>query len=321
MNGNHSKSWLRLLAPIGVYLLFLLQFLVPAEYTSELFTHVLSAHYFDTRQMPSNDKNFWVAVVFFFPYVLCAWIFQNVFVAAYGRLTMNDRLESFDTAIGKIARYCDRHPIADILTRLNAGSADSAGQESLRVVLVMIDLMITDLRDAFQDLCAHPDIRVSIYMESAQEINYKQSPETVLHMMATTVFEKEYEMATRFRRTGPDKRYEGFCGAAFDGGGAVCGTYRKFGFVHDPRFSLGNGETANVLEKTRSFLCLPIAKSSARGAPVRAVLAIDSGRRYDFVLTRDTRDLLSLKLTPIKTRLSGYLDALKNQLEYIGSVG
>ncbi len=116
MNGNHSKSWLRLLAPIGVYLLFLLQFLVPAEYTSELFTHVLSAHYFDTRQMPSNDKNFWVAVVFFFPYVLCAWIFQNVFVAAYGRLTMNDRLESFDTAIGKIARYCDRHPIADILT-------------------------------------------------------------------------------------------------------------------------------------------------------------------------------------------------------------
>jgi hypothetical protein len=301
---DRTEGWVGFFRPVGIYAIFSLQFLIPSAFVFGVVAGWMKP--FGIVIDGSVDRPLLIALIFFVPFVFVMWGLQKFFRDFYERITILSRMDDFESAVGKFTRYHKKSPVEQMLDSLDRGTHADARK---KVINVMIDILITDLRDAFQDLCVWPDIRVAIYVESLETVSYNKK-ETVLHMISSTEFDKEYELSTKFRKVNTTDKYEGYCGHAWNTGLPTCGTYRRFFFWTDKTFFCGN-----VLDKGRSFLCLPITRSDTTGEPVLAVLSIDSGRRYDLLLSRDLVQTIGIKTTNIRSILAHYLSLLQFELE------
>lgn len=297
-------GWRAILPLIGAYLFFMLQNFVPTEQSFSVAQRILS--FFHLGPIDIKNRALFVSIVLFLPYILLAYFSFVFFEGTMSRITVRSRIEAFEKEIEAISRYHNGHPVIDIIdTILRAKGSDTTTQ-SKKILSIMIDLLITDVRDAIQRLCLREDIRVALFVEGQREIDPGRK-ETVLSMMATTEFDKDYKQSTFFRIPYRATSYQGFCGAAWTKRKPQCGAYyRGLGFRRDHRFFLYNPN-----DRRRSFLCFPILESDMESAPVSAVLSIDSGSSLDFRLTKDLLFELYIATRPVQQIAQGYLEILK----------
>ncbi len=297
-------GWRAILPALGAYLFFMLQNFVPSEQSFSVVEDILG--FFSLSPGEVTNKALFVSAVLFFPYIAFVYFLFIFFNGAVSRLTLRRRIEAFESEIEAISRYHSGHPIIDIIDKLLSGNGSDVTKQCKKVTSIMIDLLITDVRDAVQRLCQREDIRVALFVEARREVELGRT-ENVLNMMASTEFDKDYKHSTFFRKPYNATSYQGFCGAAWTKRKPQCGAfYRGFWLRHDNRFFLYNPN-----DKRRSFLCLPILESDMESAPVSAVLSLDSGSSLDFRLSEDLLSELHIATKPVQQITQGYLEIIR----------
>jgi hypothetical protein len=198
------------------------------------------------------------------------------------------------------------HPVIDIVDALSTAEKARSLDLSGKVITIMVDLLITDLRDAMQKLCQREDIRVAIFTEQQRDIGARRH-ENVLSMIASTEFDKNYQQSTFFRKPLADNQYQGFCGEVWATKRAQSGACRRgWLFKKDRRFFLYNPK-----DKRRSFLCLPVFSSERENSSLSAIISIDSGSSFDFRLGGDLLEEINISLKPIRKLANEYLEILE----------
>lgn len=300
---NRRGALKALFPAAGSYGFFALQFLVPTQEAYDVSAWVF--RYFGVQVSNIQDEQLFVAMVFFSIYVALILIAQIYFSNVYNRLSMRDRLFAFESDIINITRYHDKQSINHVFDDVTRHPYRFTRENATRLVLVMLDLTITDLRDALQRLCVREDIKVALFLEALSEEN-PVVPEKVLKAICTTEFNVKLNSITTFRKPRHSREYQGFCGYAWSRLTPSSGTYRYFGIRKDRRYF-----AANPRNKLRSFLCLPLKRVAGGIDTVEAILSIDSGWKYDFVINRDLRSELDIITKSVQELILNYIDLLK----------
>lgn len=301
---QQGVRWRAILSAIGAYLFFMLQYFVPSEQSFELIQTILAKIHLDPAHV--ENKALFVSVVLFAPYVAFIYFLFIFFDRVISRITLSSRIEALDTEIEAITRYHKGHPIVEIIDKMLSGIGPHGTRECKKITHIMIDLLITDIRAVMQRLCQREDIRVALFVEAQREVEQGRI-ESVLSMIASTEFDKDYKHSTFFRKPYGAASYQGFCGAAWAKRRPVCGAfYRGLWPQRDNRFFLYNPK-----DKRRSFLCIPILESDMESAPISAILSIDSGSSLDFRLSEDLISELYIATKPVQQISQGYLEVLK----------
>lgn len=280
-------------------MLFMLQVILPTDDTFKHISEFLSDLGIDISGV--GDKAVAIAVIFLLPFVICVLIFQTLLREMYERLTLPGRVAEYREAVGKIVRYHERN-MADELSSYIKKSKSAASPPRVKALLdIMLDLLITDLRDAVQELCLCADIRISLYEMAFERVD-QTTQRAMLVMTNTTEFDKDSGTSTIFYENEKTRQFSGYCGKAWNTQLPQCGTYAPFPFWRDKDFFLGN-----AFDKDRSFLCLPISEVNGGQKRMIAVLTIDSGRRYDFLLGNDLKDKIYISTMDMRNLLIKYL--------------
>jgi len=275
----------------------LLQFAIPSASLDTFLANYFgpTGQWYST--LPQTDKAFYLALVFMVPFCLLYWSLQKGFEAAVERLTLKDRLPQFEKRLEEIESYhraCSGKVIPSI--------PGQAGEQRLDAAYVMLELLLTDIRGAYRELCSNDDVRVAIYVEGLMETKYQKPPENVLGLIASSEFGKNWFTARVFEYEPETKRYGGYCGTAWKSRRPVSGTYKKFPFFYDRARFRGN-----ILDEPRSYLCLPVFANEVNGEPVACMLSIDSGRRYDLLLTAREAERIFILMQHIRKRIADYV--------------
>lgn len=299
MISTRRKTWYTLLMAAGSYVFFGLQFFVSSDDSFELLSGILKRFNLDASGV--HNKPLAVAIALLPIYVLIVWMARYLFFDLYARLTIETRFQTFANAIEKISRYHRRNVADETVAFLKKPGTKPALERVKAISNTMIDLLITDLRDAFQELCVCSDVRVAVYAAGYPSGGSRSSVQ--LYMRNTTEFDLDLDNSLIFKCK--NGLFEGYCGKAWATMEPQSGTFRLLPFlpfVNDKTFLQGN-----AFDKTRSFLCLPVVVKTAKGLRPLAVLCIDSGRRIDFAMGNDLRDKISSHVMDLHSYLAKYV--------------
>jgi hypothetical protein len=241
------------------------------------------------------------------PYFGLVYLYYRFVTRILDKLQMKSRLLVFGNIVGEIGRYHASTSVPAVMKHeeLEENDVNIAETEAkhLNALLntktimsaVVMAFLMTEIRRAFEYLCCHNGIRVSLYMEEEDES---------LTRTATSELNSNPNHATVFPRG------KGFCGRAWHDRVPVCGTRNPFPlrlkFVDD-RFFQG----PEARDAARSFICLPVINRTGRTEKTIAVISVDSLRRYDYVLGRRFLDEIDVICDPLKAILLEYLEIVR----------
>lgn len=223
-----------------------------------------------------------------------AWFFIFRFEKLYNRITIEERIPQFISDIREITRYHERREIVGPVGAIIQLGGKCGSEDGNRVVQIMLELLITDLKIALQKLFVQEDIKVGVLKSNIIKNNRKKTPHG-LKVIATTQFIEEHRTSTIIE---PDKlsgNIPGFCGDAWRTKLPSFGSRKKNVFQNDPRFV-----QLNIYDKNRSFLCLPIFTKPHDTTTVEALICIDSCWKKEFLLPKDIIDVINIELSPVK---------------------
>lgn len=297
MQRNSQLSWRNLFGAIGAYLFFALQFLVPTNSMIKLVNELINPIGFYINS--GKDSTVAIAIFLFFPYIFLFILFNFYFNNISNRISIRERIPRFEDAIDNIVRYHEQRPIRDILDKILDRRSDTKRHADChRIIKIMIDVLITDLRDAFQQLLIRDEVKVAIIVENEED------GQKLLYILSTTQFNYKHENSAEFVRS--NHGYPGFCGDTWDKKMSVSGTYRAFLIMKDNRYSQWGPE-----DKQKSFICFPIMSKVGRFSDIIAVLSVDSAYRYDLLMSRDLREIIDSKVRPLNNIIVDYLECLR----------
>lgn len=297
MATHRQKTWYTLITIAGGYLFFSLQFFIDSDATFRFFSDLLKK--FGINIDGVDNKSLAIAIILFPFYLVIAWLARFFFFDLYARMTIESRLPAFLDAVRQIGQYHSKNALDETVSFLKQRDTPANKERITALSTTMIDLLITDLRDAFQELCRSSDIKVAVYTLGYPAGGNRSQQQ--LYVRNSTEFDLDFSTALVFKRV-PGIGFEGFCGRAWDTKKPQGGVAELIPFWKDPTF-LDHGP----FDKGRSFLCLPVLVATATGQKPIAILCIDSGRRIDFVMSSELRRKICAHAANIFPALSKYI--------------
>lgn len=291
---NFQESRFRwLIKPVAVYAFFLLQFLVPSEFVDFQVKRHFGGLGEWFEQQPQQDRAFYIALAFGALFCLAYWFISAHFKAVLRRLTFSERLPAFQAQLEKAEYY---HRIK--FNELFGDVSELVTEKDSLVAFMMLELLLTDVRSAFRALCQCEDVRVAVYAEGYLEANHTR----VLGLFASSEFGKNWFTARMFKYDKRRQQYGGYVGQVWKTKEVVSNTYKKFIVFTDRENFEGN-----IFDEPRSYLCLPIFRGIVKGEAISSVLTIDSGRRYDLLLTKRQAEKIDIITQSIRERAAAYI--------------
>jgi hypothetical protein len=281
------------------YVFIVIQFII----SSNAIFPILAPYFKNGGQGLSDSyKNLLCSVAIFPIYIGAVVVFFKImeFSNYFKKTIPSWKIDQFGRHIIKVSNYHDRDYVYKLFESMSSSWAIKKSEKINRYCRIMIDFILTDIRDAFCQLTDENEIRVAVHVEAA--LKQRDGGERyALQRLATTEFEHERRQSKPFYRSGTSLEYEGFCGEAWKTLKPQAGTPRSFLGKRDRRFRAGD-----ILDFNRSFLCVPIcAVVNGLDTPI-AVLTIDSANKYTFLLTEDDMDRISAMLSPIYQNFIDY---------------